>query len=198
MPPISKSFDPAFAPASDSAAAIREGKISSRELTELAFQRIDRYNPPLNAIVLQFREQAMEQARRADENLARGRTLGAFHGVPITIKESFGMQGVPTTAGVEALKDVRPARNAAAVDRLLGAGAVIIGKTNVPVMLADWQSYNPIYGVSNNPWDLERSPGGSTGGGAAATAAGLGHLALGSDIGGSIRVPVAFLWTLRS
>ena len=186
------SFQPDFASALDAAAAIRAKRISSRELTELAFRRIDRHNPKLNAIILQFRDQALTRARQADEALAHRQDWGPFHGVPITVKESFSMQGVPTTAGLPARKDFRPRRNAIAVDRLLAAGAIICGKTNVPVMLSDWQSYNPIYGSTNNPWNLDRTPGGSTGGGAAALAAGLGHLTLGSDIGGSIRVPAHF------
>jgi amidase len=181
-----------FATALDAAAAVKAKRISSLELTELAFRRIDAYNPKLNAVILQFREQSLARAREADGALARKEWWGPFHGVPITVKESYGMEGVPTTAGVPQYKDFRPQRNAVAIDRILRAGAIVAGKTNVPVMLADLQSYNPIYGTSNNPWDVTRTPGGSTGGGAAALAAGLGHLALGSDIGGSIRTPSHF------
>jgi amidase len=181
-----------FATALDAAAAIKAKRISSVELTELAFRRIDRYNPKINAIILELRQQALARARQADQALAKKQWWGPFHGVPVTVKESYGMEGVPTTAGVPENKDFRPTKNAVAVDRILRAGAIITGKTNVPVMLGDLQSYNPIYGTSNNPWDLERTPGGSTGGGAAAMAAGLGHLTLGSDIGGSIRIPSHF------
>jgi amidase len=187
-----RQFSPDFASALDAAAAIKAKRISSLELTELAFKRVDKYNPKLNAVILQFREQSFARARQADQALAKNNLWGPFHGVPITVKESYGMEGVPTTAGVPQFKDFRPKRNALAVDRILRAGAIIAGKTNVPVMLADLQSYNPIYGASNNPWDLARTPGGSTGGGAAALAAGLGHLTLGSDIGGSIRIPSHF------
>lgn len=187
-----RSFSPDFATATDAAQAIRAKRISSVELTELAFRRIDKYNPKINAVILEFREQAMARAREADQAMARRQPWGPFHGVPITVKESYGMAGVPTTAGLIQYKDFRPKGNAVAVDRVLRAGAIIIGKTNVPVNLADLQSYNPIYGTSNNPWDLSRTPGGSTGGGAAALAAGLGHLTLGSDIGGSIRIPSHF------
>ncbi len=188
--PRSSSMD--FASALDAAAAIRTKRVSSVELTELAFSRIDNYNSKINAVILEFREQALARAREADEALARKQWWGAFHGVPITVKESYGMEGVPTTAGLPQYKDFRPKQNAVAVDRIMRAGAIIVGKTNVPVNLADLQSYNPIYGTSNNPWDLERTPGGSTGGGAAALAAGIGHLTLGSDIGGSIRIPSHF------
>jgi amidase len=186
------SFSSDFASALDAAAAIKSKRISSVELTELAFRRIDAYNPKLNAVILQFREQALARAHEADHALAKNDWWGPFHGVPITVKESFGMENVPTTAGLLEYKDFRPKSNAVAVDRILRAGATVIGKTNVPVSLADLQSYNPIYGTTNNPWDLARTPGGSTGGGAAALAAGLGHLTLGSDIGGSIRIPSHF------
>jgi amidase len=188
----SRNFSPDFATALEAAAAVKAKRISSVELTELAFRRIDTYNPKLNAVILQFREQSLARAREADRALAKKEWWGPFHGVPITVKESYGMEGVPTTAGVPQYKDFRPKRNAIAIDSILRAGAIIAGKTNVPVMLADLQSYNPIYGTSNNPWDLARTPGGSTGGGAAALAAGLGHLTLGSDIGGSIRTPSHF------
>lgn len=185
-------FSPAFVTASEAAAAVRAKRISSRELTNIAFERIDRYNPKLNAIVLQFREQAMARAKDADDATARGRSTGPLHGVPVTIKEAFAYKGSPNTWGIEALKNVNSPRTAVAVERLESAGAIVIGKTNVPYLLSDWQSYNSIYGTTNNPWDLKRTPGGSTGGGAAALAAGLGHLTLGSDIGGSIRVPAHF------
>lgn len=185
-------FSPDFASALDAAAAIKAKRISSVELTELAFRRIDRYNPKINAIILEFNVTSLARAREADKALAKKQSWGPFHGVPVTVKESYGMQGVPTTAGSPQYKDFRPKQNAQAVDRILRAGAIVIGKTNVPVMLSDLQSYNPIYGTTNNPWDLARTPGGSTGGGAAALAAGLGHLTLGSDIGGSIRIPAHF------
>ena len=192
-PKVSANFDPFFASAATAAEAIRQHKISSVELTEIAFRRIDQCNPKLNAIVNQFRDQAMAQAKRADAAFARKQWLGPLHGVPITVKECFSVAGVPTTAGVPAWRDNRMKANAVTVDRLLDAGAVLVGRTNVPAFLNDWQSYNDVYKVtSNNPWDLTRTPGGSTGGGAAATAVGMGFLTLGSDIGGSIRVPAHF------
>jgi amidase len=185
-------FAPDFASALDAAAAVKSRRISAVELTELAFHRLDRYNPKLNAVILQYREQSLARARQADEALARKQSWGPFHGVPITVKETFAVEGSPATAGVPQYKDFRPKFNAVAVERMLHAGAIVIGKTNIPVYAADLQSYNPLYGTSNNPWDVKRTPGGSTGGGAAALAAGIGHLTLGTDIGGSIRIPSHF------
>ena len=181
-----------FASALQAADAIQRKKVSSVELTRRAFERIDRHNPGLNAFVYQLRDEALAAARRADEALAQGRSLGGFHGVPVHVKESFAVAGHPCTWGIPALRDSKAPRNSEAVSRLLGAGAVLIGATNVPVGLSDWQSYNPIYGTTNSPWDSKRTPGGSSGGTAAALAAGLGYLSVGSDIGGSIRVPAHF------
>src|SRR2546427_727821 len=121
--------------------------------------------------------------------LARRDAWGPLHGVPMTIKESYDVAGLPTTWGVPTYKNNVATRNAVAVDRLLGAGVVLFGKTNVPLFLADWQSFNAIYGTTNNPWDVTRAPGGSSGGSAAALAAGLTALEAGSDIGSSIRHP---------
>jgi amidase len=171
-------FPSAFATAWETANAIRTKRISASDLLTLTCQRIDRCNPALNAIVWQDRDSAMARAREADETLARGRTAGPLHGVPVTIKESFAYEGSPSAWGVPALAHAISPRTAIAVDRLESAGAIVVGKTNVPVMLGDWQSFNPIYGTSNNPWDLTRTPGGSTGGGAAAMAAGLGCLTI--------------------
>jgi amidase len=188
----SSGFNPAFGTAVETAAAIRRKQISARELLDITFQRINRHNPKLNAIIWQFREQAQARAKEADEALARGKPLGELHGLPVTIKEAFAYRGSPNTWGLMPLKDTRSVRTAIAVERLESAGAIVVGKTNVPLMLADYQTFNAIYGTTNNPWDLTRTPGGSTGGGAAALAAGLGYLELGSDIGGSIRVPAHF------
>jgi amidase len=185
----SAEFDPNFGSALSAAAAIRARKISSVELTKHVFQRIDRYQPRLNAFVYLLREEAFAQARRADQAVARKDKLPPLHGVPVLVKESFGVAGRPCTWGIPALKETRAEANSTAVQRLLEAGAVLVGATNVPFQLMDGQSYNEIYGTTNNPWDLTRTPGGSSGGTAAALAAGLGFLGLGSDIGGSIRAP---------
>jgi amidase len=181
-----------FASAVETAAALRAGRISASDLVSLTFQRIDRHNPALNAIVWQDRESALARARQADDNLARGREVGPLHGVPVTIKDSFAYRGSPSHWGLPPLNDALSPRTAPAIERLESAGAIVLGKTNVPVMLGDWQSFNPIHGATNNPWDVARTPGGSTGGGAAAVAAGLGSLTMGSDIAGSIRIPAHF------
>ena len=181
-------FDPNFGSALDAAAAIRSRKISSVELTRHVFERIDKFQPKLNAFVYQMREEALSGARRADEAGARKQNL-PLGGVPVVVKESFAVAGKPCTWGNPALKNSRAAANSSVVQRLLDAGAVVVGGTNVPLDLWDGQSYNDIYGTTNNPWDVTRTPGGSSGGTAAALAAGLGFLGAGSDIGGSIRAP---------
>jgi amidase len=181
-----------FASATAAARALRRREISSVELTTLVLDRIDRYNPKLGAIVTVLREDALVRARQADALAARGAFGGPLHGVPVTVKESFGIAGVRQTAGAGFLRDHVASEDSVAVARLRAAGAILVGNTNVPFLLGDWQSYNDIYGQTNNPWDLARTPGGSTGGGAAALAAGLGYLTLGSDIGGSIRLPAHF------
>ena len=166
--PARSRFEPSFATAIESADAILSKHISAVELLNFTFRRVDQYNPAINAIVCQFRDEAIARARQADEALARGKQWGPLHGVPVTIKEAFAYQGSPNTWGLPPLKDVKSPRTAVAVERLESAGAIVIGKTNVPVMLGDYQSGNAIYGTTNNPWDVRRTPGGSTGGGAAA------------------------------
>lgn len=168
-----------------------EGRIGSLELLELLSRRIARINPELNAIIQLDLDMATRVARDADQRTSptRGRLL---HGVPMTVKESFDVAGFATTRGIPEMADNRPSEDATTVGRLREAGAVIMGKTNVPYALADYQSYNAIWGVTNNPWNLERTPGGSSGGSAAALAAGLTPVELGGDLGGSIRIPAAF------
>jgi amidase len=184
--------DVPFQSATELAAALRDKTIGCRELLELYLGRVERFNPGLNAIVAMDLPAARQRADAADVALARGEIWGPLHGVPMTIKESYDVVGMPTTWGVPELKANFPKRNALAVDRLLGAGVVLFGKTNVPLLLADWQSFNAIYGTTNNPWDLTRVPGGSSGGSAAALAAGLTGIEAGSDIGASIRNPAHY------
>jgi len=152
----------------------------------------EKYDGALNAVVVRDFDRARTRARAADRALARRQLWGPLHGVPMTIKESYDVVGLPTTWGVPAYKDRIATKNAAVVDRLLRAGVVLFGKTNVPLYLGDWQSFNAIYGTTNNPWDVTRAPGGSSGGSAAALAAGLTGLEAGSDIGSSIRNPAHF------
>jgi amidase len=181
-----------FATALEAARAIRSRSISSAELTGHILERIERYNPKINAIVIVTAESALALAKAADEALARGDWWGPFHGVPVTVKDTFEVAGVRTTAGSPDLANYVPTRDAPLVGRLRRSGAVIVGKTNVPLFAADMQTFNKVFGTTNNPWNTALSPGGSTGGGAAALAAGLGYVTLGSDIGGSIRNPAHF------
>ena len=185
-----KSFP--FGSAMAQAAALRKGQVSSVELLKAYLQRVDRFNPALNALVVDDRKAAMTRARAADRALAKGEVWGPLHGLPMTVKESFDLQGQPTTWGHVPRKRHVAEQDALAVQRLKAAGAVIFGKSNVPLNLADFQSYNAVYGTTNNPWDLTRGPGGSSGGSAAMVAAGLSALEYGSDIGGSIRNPAAY------
>ncbi len=171
---------------------LRQGEFSARELLEHFLARIDRLNPSINAVILQDRPGARARADAADAARARGESLGALHGLPMTVKESYDVAGMPTTWGIPELRDNVVSQDALAVQRLTAAGANVFGKTNVPIRLADFQSYNVIYGTTGNPWNTERTPGGSSGGSAAALAAGLTGLEIGSDIGGSIRNPAHF------
>lgn len=171
---------------------IRERKISAVAALDHFLARIDRFNPRLNAIVWQDRDRARERARAADDALSRGEVWGPLHGVPMTVKESFNVAGSPTTWGDPALKNNVTETSALAVERLEKAGVVVFGKTNVPLMLADWQSFNAVYGTARNPWNPDLVPGGSSGGSAAALAAGLTGIEAGSDIGASIRNPAHY------
>jgi amidase len=182
----------AFKSATDLARAIARGELSSREALDLYLARIEKHNPAVNAVIALRADEARREAEQADAALRKGGHRGPLHGVPMTVKESFDVAGLPTTWGVEKLRNNIAAQDALAVRRLRAAGAVVFGKTNVPYLLSDWQSYNCVYGTSNNPWDVSRSPGGSSGGSAAALAAGLTGLELGSDIGSSIRNPAHY------
>ncbi|MET4799546.1 amidase [Bradyrhizobium sp. LB11.1] len=171
--------------------ALYARKISASELLALTIARIEALDGPINAIIVRDFDRAREAARAADAALGRGERLPLL-GIPVTLKEPFNVAGLPTTWGFPHFRDFQPADDAVVVRRLKAAGAIIIGKTNIPIGLRDFQSYNEIYGTTNNPWDLGRSPGGSSGGCGAALAAGFGPLSIGSDIGGSIRVPAHF------
>jgi len=181
-----------FRTATSLAAALRARRISSVELLELYLARVKAHNPRLNAVIELAAPRARRKAREADKALARGARGRPLLGVPMTIKESFDVAGMRTSWGDPALKDNVARQDALAVQRLEAAGAIVFGKTNVPLMLADWQSFNAIHGTTNNPWDLARGPGGSSGGSAAALAAGLTGLEAGSDIGASIRNPAHY------
>jgi amidase len=182
-----------FRSAAEVALLLRRREISSRELTELLFARIEAVNPAVNAVVELDRESALRSADEADAAVLRADALGPLHGIPMTIKDSFDVAGLHTTWGNPAFKDYVAGADATVVARLRRAGAVIVGKTNVHFMLADYgQTTNELFGATNNPWDLSRTPGGSTGGGAAGLAAGLTFLEYGSDVVGSIRIPASF------
>jgi amidase len=192
-----------FLSATRLAAMTRRREIGCLELLDHYIARIERLDGPINAVVVRDFDRARARARALDQMTDRS---AAFFGVPTTVKESFDVAGLPSTRGHLSAKDHRAKSSSIAVRRLQAAGAVIFGKTNVPVDLADWQSYNPVYGTTNNPWNLGHTPGGSSGGSAAALAAGLSALEIGSDIGGSIRVPAHYCgvfghkstWTLCS
>jgi amidase len=187
-----KKFDPNFGSAAQAMRAMQGGVISSREQTQHVFDRIKKYNPKINAFITLVEDRAMEQARKADDLRAAKKATGKLHGLPVLVKDSFATAGIKTTSGSKMFENYVPKEDAVVAARLKAAGAIIVGKTNLPEFAGDWQSYNQIAGATNNPWDVTRTPGGSTGGGAAALAAGLGFLEIGSDIGGSIRIPSHF------
>lgn len=180
------------------ARAVAAGEVTALEACDAAIARIEARDGPVHAVVVRDFERAREQARAVDARRAAGEDL-PLAGVPMTVKESFAVGGLPSTWGLVPFRDWRPAADGSTVANLKRAGAVILGKTNVPVALADWQSVNPIYGRTSNPHDLSRSPGGSSGGSAAALAAGMVPLEFGSDIGGSIRIPAHFcgVWGIK-
>ncbi|HEV3113488.1 MAG TPA: amidase family protein, partial [Candidatus Binataceae bacterium] len=161
------------------------------ELADHTIARIEALDQRLNAVVVRDFERAREAAKAADGALSRGERQPLL-GIPITVKEAFNVAGLPTTYGVPRFKDFVPKVDAALVSRVKRGGAVVLGKTNVPLLLGDLQSYNDVYGTTNNPWDLSRTPGGSSGGSAAALAAGFGPLSFGSDSAGSLRLPAHY------
>ena len=181
-----------FLPASQQALLIRQGQLRSRDLLEAFYARSQDTRASLNAVICDDIGEARKRADQLDRLAAEQRFVGPLHGLPVSIKDTLSVVGMPTTAGNQAFADYRPTKNASAVQQLVDDGVVIYGKTNVPDMAADWQSHNALYGTSNNPWDSSRTPGGSSGGAAAAVSAGLTAFELGSDLGGSVRVPAHF------
>ena len=179
-------------PAQFQASAIRKKLISATELLKAHFDQIDKINPQINAVIWQDRESAKKLALELDNEATKGQFRGPLHGVPVTVKESFDISGGPTTWGNPEYKDNVAKSDSDAVGRLRSAGAIVFGKTNVPLNLAEWQSFNDIYGTTNNPWDISCTPGGSSGGSAAALATGMSALEVGSDIGSSIRNPAHY------
>ena len=180
-----------YGTASELVAALQSRKMSALELTDHIIARIEKLDGTLNAVVVRDFDRGRAAARAADAALGRGEGRPLL-GIPMVVKESFDVAGLPTTWGMPQFKNWIAPEDALMVARVKAAGAVILGKTNVPFLLGDWQSYNDVYGVTNNPWDLTRTPGGSSGGSSAALAAGFGPLSLGSDIGGSLRTPALY------
>jgi amidase len=181
-----------YKPATELASLIRRKKVSALELLDHFLARIEKHNPKLNAVIWMNRDKARKRAKAADAALKKGKRLGSLHGVPMTIKESFQVAGSPTTWGLPAMKENVTESTSVLAQRMIDAGVTLFGKTNVPALLADWQSYNAVYGTTNNPWDVGRTPGGSSGGSSAALAAGLTGIEAGSDIGASIRNPAHY------
>ncbi len=177
------------APAIELAAAIRAGRLGSRELLDCYLDRIERLDGPVNSVVTLDVERARAQADGADAERARGESRGPLHGLPVTIKDALETAGLRSTGGATELAAHLPARDATAVARLRAAGAIVFGKTNLPAWSGDMQTYNELFGTTSNPWAPQCSPGGSSGGAAAAVACGFTSFELGTDIGGSIRIP---------
>ena len=181
-----------FMPAHELAELILKRSLTSTEVVDAYLEQIRLYNPKLNAIVTLDEKGARKRAKEADEALAKGMIWGPLHGVPVTIKDNYATAGIRSTNSDPAHADFIPDYDATAVARLKAAGAIIVGKENLPVKAMDFQTNNPVFGLTSNPWDTDLTPGGSTGGGAAAVAAGLTPISLGNDIGGSIRIPSHF------
>ncbi len=191
-PPRARAEDLLLRPASDLARLVADGVLGSRELLALTRTRVEELNPTLNSVVTVDWERAETAALAADEAVVAGDPLGPLHGLPMTVKDCLETAGMRTTCGSVDYTDHVPAYDAVAVQRLRRAGAIVFGKTNVPTLAADAQSTNPIFGTTRNPWDHARTPGGSSGGAAVAVATGMSSLEVGSDLGGSIRIPAHF------
>ena len=182
----------AYRTATELLGLLGKGEVSSKELLIGYLERIERFNPDINAIVALQPDYALAEAERADARRARGQPRGPLEGLPITIKDTIEVAGMPTTAGAAKLREHMPDTDAQVVRQLKAAGAIVFGKSNTPLYAGDFQTYNEVYGTTNNPWDLTRTPGGSSGGSAAALAAGFTALEIGSDIGGSVRNPAHY------
>jgi amidase len=177
--------------ASATAATIRAGRISSREAVEAALSRLRDVNPAVNAVVETLEDEALAAADRADRTMSNGEATGPLHGVPVTTKINVDLAGHATTNGLVAMKDALAAEDSAPVAALRRAGAIIIGRTNVPAFSYRWFTGNDLHGITTNPWNPKLSPGGSSGGAGAATAVGIGTLAHGNDVAGSLRLPAS-------
>lgn len=186
------SNDPTLWTATEQARAIRERRLGSEELLDLFLDRIEHVDGRVNAVCTLDHHRARLRCREADDALAHDELWGPLHGLPITVKDAICTEGIRSTGGAEVLADHVPALDAPAVSSLKAAGAVVFGKTNLPEWSGDWQSWNTMFGTTNNPWALDRTAGGSSGGAAAAVACGMTSFELGTDIGGSVRVPSAF------
>src|SRR6184192_1924978 len=184
--------DAVFSSTTELAGVIRAGHLSAREVLDAHLRQIASHNPALNAVITLDVERASERAQEADEALARGQVWGPLHGVPFTLKDAHATAGMRTTTGFPPLADYVPQEDSTVTARLKAAGGILLGKTNVAMMLADFQTTNPIFGRTNNPWDTERTPGGSSGGAAAALASGMTPFEIGTDLSGSIRIPAHF------
>jgi amidase len=181
-----------FSSTTELAQDIRAGQVSAREVLGAHLAQIATHNPALNAVITLDAERASERAHEADDALAQGESWGPLHGIPFTLKDAHATAGVRTTTGFPPLAGHVPKEDGTVAARLKAAGGILIGKTNVPVMLADFQTSNPIFGRTNNPWDIERTPGGSSGGAAAALASGMTPFEIGTDLSASIRLPAHF------
>jgi len=181
----------ALLPAIEQRRLVATGELSAVELLEACLRQYERHDPALNAIIHEQIDTARAEARSADNARASGMSIGPLHGLPITVKDSIDWAGTPSTWGDPQHADHRPDEDATVLAQLRAAGAIVWGKTNVPRHLAEWQTFNTIHGRTNNPWAVERTPGGSSGGSAVAVATGMASFEVGSDIGGSIRWPAA-------
>lgn len=184
--------DICFMSAVEMARRLRAKEVSAREVLDAHLRQIERVNPKVNAIVTLVEEQARENARQADERLAKGEAIGPLHGLPVAHKDLQETKGIRTTYGSLIYKDEVPTVDALLVERLRGAGAITIGKTNTPEFGAGSQTFNAVFGRTLNPYDLSKTCGGSSGGAAVALACGMVPLADGSDMGGSLRNPASF------